>query len=276
MDELPNVCVSLPNRPENVLLVREILTGMCENIGLEDSGLNDLHTAVTEACNNVVLHAYEGDEGPLEVELYVLPAAIEVLVRDLGVGIAPRIRDVEENPLRIGLHVIHALAQRVEFNDVEDHGTAIRMRFAMHPTRVLPAVGRNGHDHMDGEFPGGTTVALAPAALSETVLPRLLSTLAAQAHFSIGRIADMQLLADALAAHAPSSLSGGCLSIHADISPRDLKLQVGPLRSGGADQIILDSAIDGVGRVIERLIDEHEEVVAGPLKMLSLRLTDQS
>ncbi len=154
MDELPNVCVSLPNRPENVLLVREILTGMCENIGLEDSGLNDLHTAVTEACNNVVLHAYEGDEGPLEVELYVLPAAIEVLVRDLGVGIAPRISDVEENPLRIGLHVIHALAQRVEFNDVEDHGTAIRMRFAMHPTRVLPAVGRNGHNHMDGEFPG--------------------------------------------------------------------------------------------------------------------------
>ena len=58
------------NKPENVLLVREMLTGVAETVDLDGSDLNDIRTAVTEACNNVVLHAYQGDEGPLEVEVY--------------------------------------------------------------------------------------------------------------------------------------------------------------------------------------------------------------
>jgi serine/threonine-protein kinase RsbW len=69
MAEIPNVCLSLPNRPENVLVVRQALTGVAGAIGLDAVETNDLNTAVTEACNNVVMHAYGGDEGPLEVGL---------------------------------------------------------------------------------------------------------------------------------------------------------------------------------------------------------------
>src|SRR5438874_13460755 len=99
MAEPANVRLSLTNHSENVLLVREMLTGVAELIELETSDLYDIRTAVTEACNNVVLHAYEGAEGPLEVELRTSQESVEVIVRDHGVGIKPRIRSAEETAL---------------------------------------------------------------------------------------------------------------------------------------------------------------------------------
>ena len=96
MAEPPNVRLKISNRSENVLLVREVLTGVAETIELDSSDLYDIRTAVTEACNNVVLHAYEGQEGPLEVDLRVPADAVEVIVRDHGVGIRPRIRGADE------------------------------------------------------------------------------------------------------------------------------------------------------------------------------------
>src|ERR1700756_1137044 len=95
----PNVCLALSNQPENVLLVREALSGLAETVGVGGVDLNDIRTAVTEACNNVVLHAYEGEEGPLHVEVYLDSSTLEVVVRDHGTGIKPRIRSDEEAAL---------------------------------------------------------------------------------------------------------------------------------------------------------------------------------
>ena len=86
-DSSPNVRLNLANTPENVVLVREMLSGVGEAIELDPSDLNDVRTAVTEACNNVVLHAYEGNPGPLEIELYLADRSLGVLVRDHGVGL---------------------------------------------------------------------------------------------------------------------------------------------------------------------------------------------
>src|SRR5580704_17905321 len=106
MAETPNVRLHLSNRSENVLLVREMLSGFAESVALENSDLYDIRTAVTEAANNVVLHAYEGREGPMEVELHTTPDTVQVVVRDSGVGIRPRIRPADEAALGIGLPLI--------------------------------------------------------------------------------------------------------------------------------------------------------------------------
>ena len=87
MAERANVRLQLANRPENVMLVREVLTGVAEALALDGSDLIDIHTAVTEACNNVVQHAYAGEEGPLDVVVELAPGAVTVVVRDWGVGI---------------------------------------------------------------------------------------------------------------------------------------------------------------------------------------------
>jgi serine/threonine-protein kinase RsbW len=277
MAELPNVCLSLSNRPENVLLVREMLTGVAEGVGLDGGELNDIRTAVTEACNNVVLHAYEGEEGPLEIEVYGERGAIEVVVRDHGTGIKPRIRTAQEAALGIGLSLIGALVQRVEFRDSERNGTEVRMEFAT-PIGAPEALGGDGvaFGAIANERLATTTgVAIAPACLARTVLPRVLSVLAVRAHFSTDRISDAQLVADALVGSASGSIGESHLRIAASVAPREVELQIGPLEQGSAEALIMDSAVDGLGTVIEKLTDDHRVARVGSCEMLILRLTDR-
>ena len=144
MADTPNVCLNLSNRAENVLVVRQALTGVGETLGLDAIETNDLNTAVTEACNNVVLHAYEGEEGPLEVEVYALSGGIAVVVRDHGRGIRPRSGGDEEVHPGIGLPVIQALTRRVQFRDLSPGGTEVRMEFAARQARETGPLNGDG------------------------------------------------------------------------------------------------------------------------------------
>ena len=45
------------------------LAGMADALDFEAAVLADMKMAVTEACTNVVVHAYESDSGVLEVEM---------------------------------------------------------------------------------------------------------------------------------------------------------------------------------------------------------------
>ncbi len=277
MVESPNVCLTLSNRPENVLLVRETLSGLAETVGVTGADLNDIRTAVTEACNNVVLHAYDGEEGPLNVEVYLAARTVEVVVRDFGTGIKPRIRSEEEAALGIGLSIIQALAPRVEFKDVAGGGTEVRMEFATPTAQALDTVLRIEFEPPvlePAELATTTGVAVAPSALARKVLPRVMCVLAARAHFSTDRISDAELVADALVAQAPSTYTGDHLSVAVSVAPRDLELRVGPLNSGGSERLIANSELDGVGPVIERLTDGREVASEGASEVLALRLLD--
>ncbi|HEY5261244.1 MAG TPA: ATP-binding protein [Solirubrobacteraceae bacterium] len=278
MAELPNVLLDVGNRAENVLLVREMLTGVAEAIELDGSDLNDILTAVTEACNNVVLHAYEGEEGPLEVEVELASHALEVVVRDYGIGI--QTQSTPSGPsLGIGLTVIQALVHRVELRDRPDGGTEVRMEFAVANTDALESLRRDGVRSPTcaraGPADATTTVTIAPIDLARTVLPRVLSTLAARAHFSTDRISDTLLVADALVVHAPESLGTDHLRIAVSVQPRNLELHIGPLGEGRAEQLVGDSNLDGLGRVIEKLADRQSVAGAGPNETLTLALTDR-
>src|ERR1700730_5368066 len=103
-----------------------MLTGVAETIDLDAPDLDDIRTAVTEACNNVVLHAYEGEEGPLEAEMFVAGSAVGVYVRDHRIGLQRR---TEEGQWIVGsgLPVIEALVNRVEFAEPAGGGTEVRM-----------------------------------------------------------------------------------------------------------------------------------------------------
>jgi hypothetical protein len=52
-------------------------------------------------------------------------------------------------------------------------------------------------------------------------------------------------------------------------------LRVGPLGAGDADRMILDSAVDGLGPVIEKLTDDRRVAAVGSSEMLALQLTDR-
>jgi serine/threonine-protein kinase RsbW len=271
----PNISLDLSNRPENVVLVRETLTGVADAIGLEPADLDDIRTAVTEACNNVVLHAYEGKEGPLEVEIYAAGGSFDVFVRDRGIGMQPLIYE-DQWIVGIGLPVIEALVQSVEFAETAGGGTEVRMKFAAPAARALEPPGEE-LGFVDGAQGGGatTSVTIAPVApLARTVLPRLLGVLAARAHFSTDRISDALLVADALGAHASRSTSAGHLTITVSIEPRNLAMSLGPLDVGRAHELMTDSSAEGVGRVIEKLSDRQSVAVDGSYEVLDLQLID--
>lgn len=279
MAEPANVRLHLSNRSENVLLVREMLTGLAEAVALDSSDLYDIRTAVTEAANNVVLHAYEGEEGSLEVELRAGSDAIEVIVRDHGVGIRPRIRTPDEAALGIGLPLIQALVHSVEFSEADGSGTEVRMEFLVPSRRPLaPLPARAEEIEILPLTDPSSTIALtvAPAVLARAVLPRILSVLAARANFSTDRISDAQLVADSLAAHAPSSLGADRLTLTIRATGRSLELCVGPLGAGCAERLILESDVHGLGPVIEKLTDERRVAAVGSAEMLALQLVDRA
>lgn len=282
MGEIPHVSLGLSNRAENVLLVRQTLNGIAETVGLDAVELNDISTAVTEACNNVVLHAYAGARGPLEVDVFAGTERVRVLVRDHGGGIAPEEsdageRDPEEIVGGIGLPVIRALSDSVEFRALDGGGTEVRMEFIPGPARPLPRLERalDADGQANGADPHEATawVSVGPARLSRAVLPRLICALAARANFSTDRISDSQLLADALVAHAEDAVCGARLDVEIAVAPRELRLRLGPLRAGGAEQVLADATVDSVGSVFERLADEPGIAVAGAAETLALRLT---
>jgi len=275
----PNVRLNLSNRPENVMLVRQMLAGVAEAVELDGNDLNDITTAVTEACNNVVLHAYAGAEGPLEVEVLATGGGVEVVVRDHGGGI-PATSDSDPETVGLGLSVIRALAQRADFDDAQGSGTDVRMVFAAPHALALEPFSEDELELpplLDPEPPGAIEITVAPAPLAWAILPRLLSALAARAHFRTDRIADMQLVTDALTAQVPASMSGSHLNIAINVEPRDLELRIAPLLAGRAKQLIVDSAAGDVGLVISRLTTSQRVASLGSSddEMLALRLHDR-
>ncbi|HWX97439.1 MAG TPA: ATP-binding protein [Solirubrobacteraceae bacterium] len=272
----PNIRLDLSNRPENVVLVRETLAGVAEAIGLDAADLDDIRTAVTEACNNVVLHAYEGEEGGLEVEIYAMGGVCSVFVRDRGIGLQPHASE-DQWIVGIGLPVIEALAHRVDFEETPGGGTEVRMEFATPGAQTLEPPEGEAAGFPNGVLGAGATkVTIAPVApLARTVLPRLLGVLAARAHFSTDRISDALLVADALGAHASRSASAGHLRIAVSIEPRNLELSLGPLDSGGGRELISGSTVDGLGRVIEKLSDHLSVAVDGTYEVLDVQLIDR-
>ena len=276
MADTPNVSLNLSNRAENVLVVRQALSGVGETLGLDAIETNDLNTAVTEACNNVVLHAYDGEEGPLEVEVYALAGGIAVIVRDQGRGIRPRSAGETEFHPGIGLPVIQALARSVQFRDLSPEGTEVRMEFAVRRARATEPLDGDGWKAPAGtssELANTVNVTMAPSSLAQAVLPRVLSALAARAHFSTDRISDVQLVADVVA-NAQDSISGSHLGVTVTHAPRKLELSIGPLRTGYARRLI-DSATDGLGGVIERLTDDHRVASEDSQETLALRLAER-
>lgn len=123
--------ITLPARAENVVIVRHALAGLAEQLGMGEPGVGNLKTVVTEACANVVGHAYDGGPGPLQVEALPRSGGLTVSVRDFGGGIRPR-PDVETSSLRLGLVLIAALSSSFEIRGALGGGTEIRMDLPLH------------------------------------------------------------------------------------------------------------------------------------------------
>ncbi len=138
----PDLEISLPARAENVAVIRHVLGGIGDALGLHPEILSDVKLAVSEACANAVIHAYEeGEAGLLDVEVSALSEQLEVVVRDHGRGMAPR---ADSPGLGVGLPLMATLSQSLELANRTDGGTEIRMSFVTKDPGLLLSASRAG------------------------------------------------------------------------------------------------------------------------------------
>lgn len=130
-----DVRLTLQARPENIPVIRHVLGAFAEALRLPPELVEDMRLAVTEACSNVVRHAYAGEEpGPIDVIVRPNGDQLDVIVADRGRGMGPS-PDVDGPGL--GLPLIAALADSVEVEAAPMRGNRLRMSFSCRPRLEL-------------------------------------------------------------------------------------------------------------------------------------------
>jgi anti-sigma regulatory factor (Ser/Thr protein kinase) len=267
MSEMPKgLHMTLPARAENVALVRHTLAGLAEEIGMDEAGIADLKTVVTEACMNVVVHAYDGEPGPLSIEAEPYPEGLTIAVRDAGAGIRPQ-ADPERPSLRLGLSLIAALSGSFAISGGLDQGTEVRMRLPL----------RGGGPSGNGEPVGvvsssadETEIVIGRSELLGPVLGRVVGAVAARQDLSVDRISDVVLVSDAIAAAAPPRFVDGRVRLGLD-DREGVELRLGPMEEGGAEHVREALGVPEVGGSLEALVDELAVEAAADGEYLVIR-----
>jgi serine/threonine-protein kinase RsbW len=119
----------LTAEPENVRRARDEVASHAEAMGLPPAGVDDLKTIVSEACANVVRHAYpeNAPERPMEVEMEKEDEELKVVIRDSGTGIRPP-TGARPSSLRLGFILIGSLADCLQLRTGRGRGTELLLR----------------------------------------------------------------------------------------------------------------------------------------------------
>jgi len=220
-----------------VALARGMLSAAAETLGIDGTLIDDVNIAVSEACNNVVLHAYGSAVGPLVVDFRLDDFGIEVIVSDRGVGIVDRAPS--EGRLGVGLALMEALADRAEFTPSCGGGTDVLLSFACQwrwPGEFESPVG-GGSWQSNAALAGDVVVRVCELPLLDAVMGRLTTMVAASARFSIDRLSDVRLMTDAIAADSAEAAPRARIGFALSSAVRTVELTVGPFDGTAATRL---------------------------------------
>jgi anti-sigma regulatory factor (Ser/Thr protein kinase) len=245
------------SRPESVTLVRSMLAAFAEAAAIDEGHHNALRTSISEASNNVVVHAYP-DTGPLSVALASWDSCVDVLVEDHGGGIH---RVIPSNDrMGLGMAVISSLADRAEFSHGPEGGTQVHLVFGQGQAATL---GRKAPDHLPepDALTGDVVVSVEPGALLGPVLGRLSRAVAAQSHFPVNVIPLLSDVTDALADIVNSLIDVDADAVHFSISPSPhrQRLCIGPLPAGTAQSAADELDPRALGDLVDDVTVEDRE-----------------
>jgi serine/threonine-protein kinase RsbW len=271
----------LQSRPESAGVVRTMLTGIAGPLRLPSKVLDDLKTAISEACNNAVEHAYRGDSGVIAVHVEVQPDAVSATVRDWGGGfqqIAPAAGD----RMRVGLPLINALADRAEFLSAPGSGTEVRLEFDLqHDAQRAELLDRlDRSEDLEAWAPwrrglsGELVVTLLPAELLASVLGPLTSAFAARSRFSLERFSDVYLATSVIVEHVMATTSSSRISFALSGAEHQLDLAIGPLRADAGRRLQAATAATDAAAPLASLMDELGSEPIGESELLRVVLVN--
>jgi anti-sigma regulatory factor (Ser/Thr protein kinase) len=109
------------------------VTGRARELGVPADRLASIALAISEACTNVVLHAYreQATTGRFSVWLDLERDSLRISVRDDGLGMRPR---ADSPGLGLGLPIIATTADRFAIEPCDGGGTELLMGFDLGTT----------------------------------------------------------------------------------------------------------------------------------------------
>jgi serine/threonine-protein kinase RsbW len=126
----------LPNRPEFVAVARLAVSAVATRMDFDIEAIEDLKVAVGEALNNAIEHGCptEGGDEMISLRCELEPEALVIIVRDCGDGFDPATAmrqhpddSVTLSERGLGMFLIEALMDEVDFTSLPGNGTQVRM-----------------------------------------------------------------------------------------------------------------------------------------------------
>ena len=119
--------IRVPARADRIKLLRPGVRAAAQMCDFVEEEAEDIVLAVSEACQNVIVHAYNGDaDGDIVVEIFRRDDGMLVRLRDFAPPIDPatvRPRDLDDlRPGGLGTHFIREIMDSAEFREVADGG----------------------------------------------------------------------------------------------------------------------------------------------------------
>jgi anti-sigma regulatory factor (Ser/Thr protein kinase) len=121
------VRVALPATPAQLRNVREIVRSVAVAAGTPGDRVHDVVLAVSEACANVVAHAYGPEGGDMHLLIDRRDSDLLFVITDSGKPVI----DKRPTGAGFGLGLIRALADTVTIEGPGDSGTVVTITFAI-------------------------------------------------------------------------------------------------------------------------------------------------
>lgn len=129
------VRMTIPAHADYIDVVRLSLYGIATRMGYSFEDIEDMKVAVSEACNNVIVHAYKGHEDAyIDVAFQTSPQALSIMIKDYGEGFdfkstserAQSLHGKDVTELKaggLGIYMMQALMDEVEVKN--EDGTEV-------------------------------------------------------------------------------------------------------------------------------------------------------
>ncbi len=136
-----NVRLNIPALPRYVSIARAMAATLAKMSGFGTEKINEIISAVGEACINAVQHAYKKNGvgyytgADIDIRFIAYPTELAIVVRDMGVGFDPVFvqnyitRSDAERPDKVkkGLFILTQMMDAVEIDSGIGRGTQVRM-----------------------------------------------------------------------------------------------------------------------------------------------------
>ncbi len=122
----------IDSRLDEITRARQWLTQYASAEGFSDKAVRNLGLVVSEACANVIKHAYCGQAGnPIELRLSIDESALVLKIRDIGAKFdlegyqPPDLSEPHEGGY--GVFIMRSLMDKVEYDTSAERGTTLTL-----------------------------------------------------------------------------------------------------------------------------------------------------